>query len=76
MPETNAKAAMELATALNRALMETEFQMTDGLKLKVSASVGLASAPSDGNAVHAIIGAADARMYVVKSNGRGQVRGV
>jgi len=25
--------------------------------------------------VHAIIGTADARMYTVKSNGRGQVRG-
>jgi len=29
----------------------------------------------DGTTVHAIIGAADARMYTVKSNGRGQLRG-
>jgi diguanylate cyclase (GGDEF)-like protein len=75
MPETDARVALELTTTLNRALMETQFRMNDGLKLKLSASVGLASFPDDGAAVHAIIGVADARMYQVKSNGRGQVRG-
>jgi GGDEF domain-containing protein len=37
--------------------------------------VGLATAPADGNTIHSIIGAADARMYEVKTEGRGQVRG-
>ena len=49
--------------------------MKGGLSLSVSASVGLATSPTDGAAVHAIIGAADTRMYAVKTNGRGQVRG-
>jgi diguanylate cyclase (GGDEF)-like protein len=75
MPETKAEAAMEQAKVLHRALMETEFQMKNGLRLKVSASVGLATAPADGTTLHTIIGAADARMYAVKSNGRGEVRG-
>ena len=75
MPETDAKSALDLATALNRSLMKTHFQMKNGLKLKVSASVGLASAPDDGMAVHGIIGTADARMYMVKIHGRGNVRG-
>ncbi len=75
MPETGAKAAMELATALHRALMETEFEMKNGLRLRVSASVGLATAPGDGTAVHAIIGTADSRMYEVKIDGRGKVKG-
>jgi len=75
MPETGAEAALELTRGLHRELMNTQFQMKSGLKLKVSASVGLASAPDDGDAVHAIIGTADARMYTVKSDGRGQVRG-
>jgi diguanylate cyclase (GGDEF)-like protein len=75
MPETDAKAALELAKAANRMLLETQFQMKNGLGLKVSASVGLASYPDDGVAVHALIGTADTRMYEVKSNGRGQVRG-
>ena len=38
------------------------------------AGPGLATCPPE-NAVHAIIGTADSRMYAVKSNGRGKVRG-
>jgi diguanylate cyclase (GGDEF)-like protein len=75
MPETGAAAAMTQAIALNRALMETEFQMKNGQKLRVTASVGVATAPSDGATVHTIIGIADTRMYAVKANGRGAVRG-
>ncbi len=75
MPATDAKAALEQASTLHRELMTTCFEMKRGLKLKVSASIGLATAPDDGIALHAVIGIADARMYDVKSNGRGQVRG-
>ena len=75
MPEIGAATAMTQATALLRALKETEFQMQNGLKLRVDASVGLATAPNDGSTVHAVIGAADIRMYWVKANGRGAVKG-
>ena len=75
MPETGGDAALAQARALLRELMETQFRMKNGLDLRVSASVGVATAPGDGVTLHAIIGAADARMYAVKSNGCGQVRG-
>jgi diguanylate cyclase (GGDEF)-like protein len=75
MPETGVEAALAQAVALNRALMETAFRMKNGLELRVSASVGVATAPDDGNTLHAIIGAADTRMYAVKTSGRGAVRG-
>ena len=75
MPETDSENALELTKTMHSALMETQFRMKNGLKLNVSASVGLASAPRDGNQLHAIIGTADARMYAVKSHGRGHVRG-
>jgi diguanylate cyclase (GGDEF)-like protein len=75
MPETNAQDALAHARELNRLLMETRFSTKNGFSLSVSASVGVATAPADGAAVHAIIGAADTRMYSVKSDGRGQVRG-
>jgi diguanylate cyclase (GGDEF)-like protein len=75
MPATDAKAALEQASALHRELMATHFEMNRGLKLTVSASIGLSTAPDDGTALHAVIGVADARMYTVKSNGRGKVRG-
>ncbi len=75
MLETGHEAAMTQSKALLRDLMETSFQMKNGLTLTVSASVGLASAPADGTSLHAVIRAADARMYAVKNSGRGQVRG-
>jgi diguanylate cyclase (GGDEF)-like protein len=75
MPETGPTEALALATSLHQELIHTRFHMNRGLELTVSASVGLATCPPDGAAVHAIIGAADARMYAVKSNGRGKVRG-
>jgi diguanylate cyclase (GGDEF)-like protein len=75
MPETGAEEALQLATALHTGLMETIFQMKNGLELRVSASVGLSTAPADGITVHAVIAAADQRMYAVKASGRGAVRG-
>jgi diguanylate cyclase (GGDEF)-like protein len=76
LPETGAEAALEQATTLNRSLMETDFRMKNDLELRVSASLGVATAPADATSVHAILGAADTRMYWVKANGRGAVRGV
>lgn len=75
LPETNAAQAMAHAHQLHQSLMETRFAMKNGLELSVSASVGVATAPEDGATVHSIIGAADTRMYTVKTNGRGNVRG-
>ncbi len=75
MPETGASEAHALAVGLHRSLTDTRFRMKSGLELTVSASVGLATAPLDGATIHAIIGAADDRMYTVKTNGRGEVRG-
>ncbi len=75
MPATAPEAAHARATEMLRELMETRFPIHPGLKLRVSASVGLAAAPTDGLTVHAIIGAADSRMYLAKTHGRGHVRG-
>jgi len=75
MPETGAEAAMNQARVLHGALTATQFAMKNGLLLRVRASVGVSTAPQDGATVHAVIGAADTRMYGVKTGGRGQVRG-
>ncbi len=75
LPESDVRTAIEQITTLHSALMKTEFEMKNGLKLKVSASIGLASAPADGVQMHAVIGAADTRMYTVKNGGRGRVLG-
>lgn len=76
MPETDSEAALAQAILLHGSLMQTRFYMKNGLNLRVSASVGLATAPVDGATIHTVIGAADTRMYYVKANGRGYVRGI
>lgn len=75
MPATGKVEANEHAAGLHRALMATRFKMKSGIELGVSASVGLATSPGDGISIHSIIGAADSRMYEVKTDGRGRVRG-
>ncbi len=75
MPETVATQAHEIAQELHRDLTTTRFRMKNGLELTVSASVGLATAPADGESIHTVIGAADSRMYGVKNDGRGRVWG-
>jgi diguanylate cyclase (GGDEF)-like protein len=75
MPETDSRTAISHLSELHREFLATTFRMKNGLELKVSASVGLSTAPDDGTTVHSIIGAADTRMYSVKNDGRGQVRG-
>jgi len=75
MPETNASAALAQMNTLHKALTDTSFAMSNGLHLRVSASVGVCTAPSDGTTIHSVIAAADARMYEVKTTGRSAVRG-
>ena len=73
MPGTAADEAHQAAVSLHRQLTTTKFRMKSGMELTVSASVGVATAPADGESIHAIIGAADSRMYTVKNDGRGRV---
>jgi diguanylate cyclase (GGDEF)-like protein len=73
MPQTGILAAKTRCDTLLQALMNTRFPVRSDLVLEVSASVGFATAPVDGATVHAIIGSADARMYQVKTSGRGHV---
>ncbi|HUN85809.1 MAG TPA: sensor domain-containing diguanylate cyclase [Terracidiphilus sp.] len=75
MPNTGAREGLALASTILKELMDTRFRMKNGLELSVSASVGVATAPDDGRSVHTIVGIADDRMYNVKSESRGGVRG-
>jgi diguanylate cyclase (GGDEF)-like protein len=75
LPEAGPEAALTHMTALNKALMNTRFRMSNGIELRVHASVGISTAPSDGTTMHEVIAVADARMYQVKASGRGSVRG-
>jgi diguanylate cyclase (GGDEF)-like protein len=75
MPNTAVCEASEQITRVHKELTATRFRMSGDVELCVSASVGLATAPDDGATIHTVIGVADSRMYDVKSEGRGRVRG-
>jgi diguanylate cyclase (GGDEF)-like protein len=73
MPRTTRDEAVRLAQSIHTRLARTSFAVGKGLELQISASAGIASYPGDGKTVHAILGAADKRMYEVKGSGRGRV---
>jgi len=73
MPDTSREEAYRMARSIHAALVNEVFIMAKGLQLRVGASAGIATYPGDGRTIHAILGAADKRMYSVKNTGRGRV---
>jgi len=73
MPATTREEAFRLARSIHTNLAHHIFTVGKGIELTIGASAGVATYPGDGRTVHAILGAADKRMYSVKSSGRGRV---
>lgn len=73
MPDTTRREALRMALSIHANLTASIFPIGKGLNLSVGASAGVATYPGDGRSVHAMLGAADKRMYAVKSTGRGRV---
>lgn len=73
MPSTTREESLRLTRAIHQNLERTTFTLENGRELSIGASAGIAAYPGDGRSVHAILGAADRRMYGVKSSGRGRV---
>ena len=73
MPSTTREEALRMARAIHSGLTSSVFTLEKSLQISIGASAGVASYPGDGKTVHAILGAADQRMYKVKSTGRGRV---
>jgi diguanylate cyclase (GGDEF)-like protein len=66
-------AATELSQRILEQLAQTRFLAGEGLSLSITASMGLATFPQDGNSLHDLIRAADTMMYSAKENGRNQL---
>jgi diguanylate cyclase (GGDEF)-like protein len=73
LPETGKIGARKTAEHLLASLRSMRFARTDGLRLEVRASFGVATYPDDGLSVHEIIRAADTMMYLVKGSTRNNV---
>ena len=66
-------AAAVLAEDLRAKLAAERFHTANGLVLGVTASIGLATYPQDGDNLHALIRSADTMMYAAKANGRNRL---
>ena len=73
MPGAGVEQASHWVHSLHARLSATQFDLPGGLQVSLPSSIGVATYPADGRTMHAILGAADQRMYQVKATGRGRV---
>jgi len=73
LPETDHEGAQELAERLRRAVEETECIVKDGLILRVTVSVGVATMPRDAANRDQLVERSDAALFRAKAEGRNRV---
>ena len=71
LPGTGADGGKNIAERLRKAVMDKIFSV-DGKILKVTISIGIATAPVDAGSKEELIGKADQALYHAKHNGRNQ----
>lgn len=71
LPGTDAEGSKNIAERLRKAVMDTAFS-ADGKALKVTISIGIASAPVDAKSKEELIEKTDQALYHAKHNGRNQ----
>jgi diguanylate cyclase (GGDEF)-like protein len=73
LPETNMKAALDVAERLRLAITSQPMQVEGGLELDVSASLGVAQRDENTTSLEMLIARADQAMYIAKHKGRNRV---
>jgi diguanylate cyclase (GGDEF)-like protein len=73
LPETTEEAAREVAERIRRSVSMYPFATEDGKAVRVTVSVGVATAPENGSTPAALIKQADAALYHSKEDGRNRV---
>jgi len=71
LPGTDADGARNIAERLRKAVMDTTFS-ADGKSLKITISIGIATAPVDAKGKEELIEKTDKALYHAKHNGRNQ----
>ena len=71
LPGTDAEGAKNIAERLRKAVMDTTFS-ADGKPLKITISIGIATAPVDAKGKEELIEKTDKALYHAKHNGRNQ----
>ncbi|MGZ4128669.1 MAG: diguanylate cyclase [Actinomycetota bacterium] len=73
LPETTQEASREVAERIRRSVAMYPFATEDGRSVRVTVSVGVATAPENGTTPAALIKQADAALYHSKEEGRNRV---
>jgi diguanylate cyclase (GGDEF)-like protein len=75
LPQSNKESAFIVARRLHRMISETAWLASEGLNIHITASVGVASYPSDAQTKVELLHLADEAMYLVKNTTRDAVAG-
>ncbi|MES1254474.1 MAG: GGDEF domain-containing protein, partial [Acidobacteriota bacterium] len=70
LPDTGRDGALVVGERVRRALAEHRFLTDEGLDIRLTASVGIATLPDAARSVDQLIQAADSAMYRVKDSGK------
>jgi diguanylate cyclase (GGDEF)-like protein len=73
LPQTSKENAMNVAKRLHRLIRQTTWLQNDGLNIKLTASMGVASYPVDSRTKEGLLHLADEAMYLVKNTNRDSV---
>jgi diguanylate cyclase (GGDEF)-like protein len=75
LPQSNKESAFIVAKRLHRMISETPWLASEGLNIHITASLGVASYPSDAKTKVELLHLADEAMYLVKNTTRDAVAG-
>ena len=73
LPETDQQGAVQLAQRLRSAIEKNLYLSTSGTPVKVTASIGVATASAEADEIEKLLSLADRQLYRAKNNGRNRV---
>ena len=76
LPGFNKQQAMEKAEAVRARIKETLYLQKEGLKVQISASLGVSTYPEDAGTLTELLALADQAMFTVKERGKDLVCGI
>jgi diguanylate cyclase (GGDEF)-like protein len=73
LPQTSKESALNVARRLHKMIRESKWLESEGLNIKVTTSLGVASYPVDSRSKEGLLHLADEAMYLVKNTNRDSV---
>jgi diguanylate cyclase (GGDEF)-like protein len=73
LPQTGSEGALTIAERIRQRIEETPFLETHGRRVRITASLGIATFPDHGRGKDDLIARADQAMYVAKGRGKNGV---